>query len=371
MVVESDGTDDLESQHSRVSGAVRAALAQPPRPPRDSALFTSTVLFGEPGIYPDGPPMAPASGAPLTEDAAAALVLDDAGDSATGSAAQDRFHDPALIGFAPAPTVRAGLALLVGTVGESLLDVLGDGTGPFGPEQIGLGPTASPGRVVGPAADDEATIVVNERYGAEHPGLLMPSLAHALLWSGPGAGLSEEVVLHALVAALHAQSVARRPSVSYLGTELARRQNSLTITLLNSRQPNDSTLSLISPDGPGTIPGGAPGMQTRDFASIPFASGVDPERSIPQELKTVLDDLCGNTGHDAQSASGNYDDGLLAAIRIGGDAGLSGEQRLRVAIALGMLGENDLNEIANRAGISQNSVVTTLGLAPSLAYWEH
>ena len=39
-----------------------AVLARPPQVPADVARFTSGVLFGEPGIYPDGPPMQPASG---------------------------------------------------------------------------------------------------------------------------------------------------------------------------------------------------------------------------------------------------------------------------------------------------------------------
>ena len=74
-----------------------------------------------------------------------------------------------------------------------------------GRDSIGLGATASPGRIVGPprhgAVDGPPTTrLVNERYRAEIPTLLAGSLAHDLLWSGPDAGQYEEVVLHALVA---------------------------------------------------------------------------------------------------------------------------------------------------------------------------
>ena len=94
---------------------------------------------------------------------------------------------------------------------------------------------------------------------------------HDLLWSGPGAGHAEETLLHALGAYVHAQLLARDADLADLGTELARRQNSLTITLLNSRRPGAAAITLVAPDGPGTIPGGAPQMQTPDFWCVPFA----------------------------------------------------------------------------------------------------
>ena len=41
---------------------VAALLQGPPRVPTDIARFTSDALFGEPGLYPEGPPMRPATG---------------------------------------------------------------------------------------------------------------------------------------------------------------------------------------------------------------------------------------------------------------------------------------------------------------------
>ena len=54
--------------------AVTRALTAPPRIPSDFDLFSSNVLFGEPGIYPQGSPMVPAAGdAPTVAEAVSAL----------------------------------------------------------------------------------------------------------------------------------------------------------------------------------------------------------------------------------------------------------------------------------------------------------
>src|SRR4051812_35740200 len=189
--------------------------------------------------------MQPATGPAITLDAAVA-ALDALG--IEGAAA--RLADDALVARAPDPGPRAGLVALSVTVAAPLLDAFVAGNTPVA--TIGLGATASPGRIVGPRPDAPSTIrVVNERYCAEVPTLLAGSLAHDLLWSGPGAGQYEEVVLHALVALVHLQLLARTPALAHIGTELARRQNSLAITLVNSRHPGSADLSVRAPDGPG------------------------------------------------------------------------------------------------------------------------
>lgn len=209
-------------------------LAAPPQPPVDISRFSSTPLFGQPGIYPDGRPMEPATG---------------------------HRHSDA--------SIEQVMVELVGTVAEPVFGAWTEGLTPV--TRLTYGEPASAGRVVGPAATGTAR-VVNDRYQCEDARLLLPSIVHDLLWSGPGAGHAEETVLHALGGYTHAQLLARDPALATAGTELARRQNSITITLLNSRQPGSPTVTLIAPEGPGTIPGGAPGMQTVDFWSVPFAS---------------------------------------------------------------------------------------------------
>ena len=50
------------------------SIADPPGVPADISRFTSNDLFGQPGIYPGGPPMQPAAGAPLTRRGAEMLL---------------------------------------------------------------------------------------------------------------------------------------------------------------------------------------------------------------------------------------------------------------------------------------------------------
>jgi hypothetical protein len=306
-----------------------ARLAAPPRPPDDPNLFSSNTLFGEPGIYPDGTTMEPATGATVTVDAAVA-ALDALGvDDAAG-----RLADPALVARAPDPGPRAGLVALSVMVAAPVLDAFVAGGTPV--ETVGLGATASPGRIVGPASDDAptATRVVNERYRAEVPTLLAGSLAHDLLWSGPGAGQYEEVVLHALVAVVHLQLLARTPVLAQTGTELARRQNSLAITLLNSRHPGSADVAVKAPDGPGTIPGGAPGMQTPDFWSIPFVGGTPVAADAPALLGDVLARVTGATPPSPL----RYDDALGEWwSSVGTRGALDRAAQWRAAVALGLL----------------------------------
>ena len=281
-----------------------ALLAAPPRPPDDPNLFSSNTLFGEPGIYPAGTPMEPASGATVTVDAAVAALEALGVDNAAA-----RLADDALVARHPTQDPRAGLVALSVTVAAPVLDAFVAGDTPV--TSVGLGATASPGRIVGRGPTRRATTrVVNERYRAEVPTLLAGSLAHDLLWSGPGAGQYEEVVLHALVALVHLQLLARTPVLAHTGTELARRQNSLAITLVNSRHPGSADISVRASDGPGTIPGGAPGMQTPDFWSIPFVSGTPVAADAPALLGEVL-----ARATDATPPSPlRYDDALGAVV---------------------------------------------------------
>ena len=188
---------------------------------------------------------------------------------------------------------------------------------------------------MGPLPDAPITTrVVNARYQAEQPALLAGSLAHDLLWSGPGAGQYEEVVLHALVALVHLQLLARVPALAHTGTELARRQNSLAITLVNSRHPGSADISIEAPDGPGTIPGGAPSMQTPDFLSIPFVSGTPVAADAPALLTAVMTNITGATPPTPL----RYDDALGEWWSSAGARGaLDPAAQWRAAVALTLL----------------------------------
>ena len=329
--------------HEASSERIREILAAPPRPPADPARFSSNTLFGEPGIYPDGPPMVPTPG-PSVDRAAARRALADLGPGpgpGLGGDVAARLDEAALVERAPDAGVRAGLLALTGTIAAPLLDAFVAGAAAV--ERLAYGVTASPGRVVGPPATASpqpgaATTerVVNERYRAENPALLVLSLTHDLLWRGAGASQCEEATLHALGAMVYVQLLARAPQLASAGTELARRQNSLAITLLNSRHPGSADISLVAPDGPGTIPGGAPSMQTCDFWSIPFVGDGPHDSDAPALLVPVLERVlvAGATMPDPL----RYDDalGALLSEHLGRDW-LPLDAQLRAALALGLV----------------------------------
>jgi hypothetical protein len=310
---------------------ILAVLAAPPRPPADPALFSSNSLFGEPGIYPGGPPMAPAEG-PTVDSRAARDALTGLG---LGAGVVEQLDATALVARVPDVGVRAGLLSLTGTIAELLLAafVRGDAT----VDHLAYGAPGSPGRVVGPATGAAPRDrVVNERYHAEHPALLALSLTHDLLWRPEGASQCEEATLHALGAMVHVQLLGRSPALAHAGTELGRRQNSLAITLLNSRRPGSADLSLIAPDGPGTIPGGAPSMQTRDFWSVPFVGDGPHDSDAPALLRAVLAGVLepGATLPDPL----RYDDVLGASLSEHlGRGWLPLDAQLRAALALGLV----------------------------------
>jgi hypothetical protein len=296
----------------------------------DFGRFSSNTLFGEPGLYPDGPPMVPAFG-PAPDDAATRTFVRD-----LGAEALARYDDSDLRDRVPAPPARGALVALAGTIGAPVFDAFLAGRTFV--RVLRVGAPASPGRVVGPGpGGDDGIRLVNARYRAEHPVLVAPSLVHDLLWSGPGAGQYEEVVLHALCAVVHTQLLARHPFVGDLRTELARRQHSLAITLLNSRNPGRAELSVVAPDGPGTIPGGDERMQTPDFWSIPFVSGPPHAASAPPLLADVLARVALPNAPELPAPL-RYDEALgawLSATALRG--ALTVEDQYRAAVALGLL----------------------------------
>jgi hypothetical protein len=308
---------------------LEARLARPPAVPIDPDRFTSNALLDRPGIYPDGAPMVPAPGPPM-DDAAVVHEL-----ARLRPQAVAVFSAAPLVARAPEPGVRAALALLDGTAGAVALDAFTRGAGPV--ESLRFGKTAAPGRIVGPPHQPQAAgeRCVSTRYRAEHFALVTPSLVHDLLWSGPGAGHAEETTLHALVALTHVQLLARHPELGDLRTELARRQHSLAITFLNSRHPGEARISVVAPDGPGTIPGGAPALQTPDFWSVPFGPTAEDGAPVP---RTVLATLVALGDPAAPPPPGRYTDALGAWLAEHLDRrALSLHDQHAAAVAIGLI----------------------------------
>jgi hypothetical protein len=313
----------------------RAVLALAPRPPVDIGRFTSEPLFGQPGIYPDGPPMAPAADPPMRDDAVVAELARLL--AALDARVEVAIDDPRLTARAPDLAVRAALVLLGATVARAALDAFL--AGDTATEHIAYSAPASPGRIIGHpdgAAPASGERVVNERYRAEHFALVAPSLAHDLLHDAVGAGQHEEAFLHAVLAMVHLQLLAAAPDLADLRTELARRQHSLAITLFNSRRPEDDRIRLIAPDGPGTIPGGAPALQSPDFWSIPFVGGPPVANPAPPALSEVLVALA--APEPVRDVPTTFDDALAHWFdEHHGRGWLSVRAQLRAGTALGLL----------------------------------
>jgi hypothetical protein len=300
----------------------------------DVSRFTSNPLFGQPGIYPDGPPMAPATDTPMSppriQPELRRLL------SACRTSPGASLDDAALARAFPDGALRAAASLLQGTVAAPVLAAhVEAGTLP----RYGYGAPASPGRIIGlpdGSAEEDRIRVVNERYRGEHFALVTPSLAHDLLYDPLGAGTHEEAFLHALLAMVHLQLLAAAPDLGDQRSELARRQHSLAITLLNSRRPGDDRIRLIAPDGPGTIPGGDPALQSADFWSIPFGGGPREETPAPVILRAVLDRLA--APEDASTAPAVFGDELARWVDDHhGRAWLPIRAQLRASLALGLI----------------------------------
>ncbi len=283
----------------------RRLLEAPITRPRDIDRFSSNTLFGQPGIYPGGTPMTPAPGPARTPEATRRLL---AGLTPDGGRAVDRFDDEPLARRVPDDNLRAALCLLADGPAAPILEAFVEGDTPT--TTLTVGPTAGEGRVIGPVAGGPAgQQALNERYRFEHPAAIAPSLAHALCHHVDGAGDAEEATLHGILAATHAWLLAATPALGDLGTELSRRQASLTITLLNARGPGSWRASICCPDGPGTIPGGNPALQCPDLWSIPFVGhpATHDATEVPEPVRATLRNLTDGAGAEVPT---RYDDAL-------------------------------------------------------------
>ncbi len=311
----------------------RRLLEAPITRPSDIDRFSSNSLFGQPGIYPDGSPMVPASGPARSRDATRQLLVElDAG-SGRGPRC---FDDERLVQRVPDDNLRAALCLLAEGPAEPILDafIAGD----TATSELSVEPIVGEGRVIGrPVEDRPGVQALNERYRFEHPAVIAPSLAHALCHHVDGAGDAEEATLHGVLAATHAWLLAAAPELGDLGTELSRRQSSLTVTLLNARAPGSWRASIRCPEGPGTIPGGNPSLQCPDLWSIPFAGhpATRDTAVVPEPVRATLQRLAGERAVEVPS---RYDDTLgdWLATELGDGAWFGPCTRLAAGRALGL-----------------------------------
>ena len=291
---------------ARRDDLARALLARPPRPLRDPGRVLPSSGMAR---------LVPARGPAPSDEVVVAglerfLEVHLAGNRARIDQTLARYRAPEAVGRVPDPAVRAGLLALTGTLGDLLVEAFLSGV--LGVTSLGFGVPADPRRVVGPpVGGPTGHHVVNERYRAEPFALFAPSLVHDLLHHEPAAADPDETLAFGLAAAVHLQLLSRSPELAG-PTELARRQSSLALALLESRAPGSASVALVLPESPArwSAPGDA--GRTRGFWSIPFL----PERPQPapatRALARLLDDLwCG--GADA-APGGLVDEHLAEAI---------------------------------------------------------
>ena len=316
-------------------------LSLPPSVPSDLSLFSSNTLFGQPGIYPEGPPMHPAVGPPLGEHQGAAL-LRELLEPETAQEMTGFFASLELVDRVPDPGLRAALLLLGGGPAEAVLRAFLDNQTAV--KRLGIGVPNGEGRVIGSEVDEADTSrrVLNLRYTSEHPAVIAPSLAHALCHHEDRASNAEEATLHGLLSAVHIWLLANNPSLAALGTELSRRQASLSITLLNARSAGSWLASIRCPNGPGTIPSGNPALQCPDLWSIPFTPTPveDCDLAIPLPVQQSLTSLALET---APAVPDRYGDqlGEWLTQHLGQGRFFGAVPRAQAGNALGLLNRGD------------------------------
>lgn len=310
----------------------RRLLEQPITIPADPDRFTSNTLFGQPGIYPEGSPMIPAAGPARSSDELRRIIERLSPDDGRAIAG---FEAPDLVERVPDETIRAALCLLADGPAAPIFDAFASRSSAA--HTFGVG-DAGVGRVVGAPVDaPPGHRVVDRRYAFEHPAAIAPSLAHAICHHCDGAGDAEEATLHGVLAAVHAHLLASDPALADLGTELARRQSSLTITLLNARAPGSWRASICCPDGAGTIPGGNPSLQCPDLWSIPFTGHTAaPEAlGVPDPVRETLGRLTGGASPEVPT---RYDDelGCWLQAQLGTGPWFGPVERVAAGRALGL-----------------------------------
>ncbi len=208
--------------------------------------------------------------------------------------------------------------------------------------------------------------VVNARYAAEHPALLAPSLAHDLLWSGDGHDRYEEATLHAVLAMVHLQVVARSPWIAHLGTELARRQNSLAVTLLDSRHPGSARHLRARRRRARHHP-------RRRSADADPRLLVDPVRRwarLRAGRAGSVGLMCSSRSPPSARPCPTPSATTTAWPRSWpsalGRRWLGVAEQLRVAIALGLL---EVDDVAAAVGVSSDAAVRAYGLAAAQSCW--
>ncbi|MDD5633133.1 MAG: hypothetical protein PHI13_14060 [Methylococcales bacterium] len=214
-----------------------AILKGPPFAPNNIDLFN-------PSVYPNGTPMQPAAAPPkpvtdqeLQRQIAKTLlnrfsIMYNGNPTDKAKEGLAFFNDPIVKSIIPDSRLRAGYAMLLGTPLEGSWDAIRNGIYP----SVYFGTPPNPRAIAMVLSTLE--IVVNEKYQYEDPRLLSPWLGHETLHQDIADYLKEELVATGLTTLTQLQFLKEDPKLATQGTELARRNNTYDMALLNSRDAN-------------------------------------------------------------------------------------------------------------------------------------
>lgn len=326
-----------QPQESATSWANRV-LALAPEVPDNIDLFTSDYLEQPvyPEAYPEGSPMAPATGPERTPDevrTALVAFLDGYYSPVEISETLAVFDAPDVVERVPDANIRAGFALLNLTVARPLIGFFLSSDGFVGQmEWAPMGIAFTEAALV--TDDGRTSVALNERYRHEHFALLTANIAQTLLHHDGEETFSyaENVITLFISTYAHLQILSKHPELAYLGTELARLMNTFSLALLNAHPAGSPELAQIVPYGLGVLPGSpedAPDYWTLFDGQIDSSTGPSPLRSI---LDRMLDDqavIPANVAYSRATAM-LIDDHLDESV-------LTRPDRVRLSVLLGMI----------------------------------
>ena len=232
------------------STSAEELLEQLPFAPKDVNLFMPAVYSLATPTVPAAAPSIPVTDEQLRQQVSKVLSKRFMVIQRQSKAIKDGLavmDDPAIKAKVADPRLRASLAMLKGTAGESAIDAIKNG--PFTSVSFGTPPSnTTGGNTIAQVVDDgtgKPKIIMSDKYQYEDPRLLAPILFHETLHQDFNVSNREELMANGLDSLVYGQFVSENSSVASQGTELARRENTKLMALVNSRD-EDGRIHLLS-----------------------------------------------------------------------------------------------------------------------------
>lgn len=259
----------METQlHSR--DTFSEILKCPPFAPTNHSLFS-------PSVYSDSPslqlaPTKAVNESEITAELSKMFSLRFPQDKKAATEALALFNQPELKSWVLDPRLRGALVSLQGTLAESAIEVVKNGTfAGIGFSDLGKNIIAA--RVPDPAGFQKPKLLFNTRYEHEDFRQLAPYFAHEVLHDDELVSAREERINHALASLVYGQLIYEDHALARSGTELSRRQNTEFKARLDSRD-TDGNLRLFTSQG-NVYPGCDPGKELANYGAAFTQIGPD------------------------------------------------------------------------------------------------